>query len=480
MTNSTLVQCRLALLLQYYLPFIFNDNPKKIESFISFLFNGLHCEKTNKAFALQCAIALTKLLKYKALFNSSMVISFIKSVISSLDSIEAFKVVNVVIEKYGEIIDREVVVKIVKRVEDEVKLDKKITMVVIQCLHLLKQICDLHIEDIDIAVLPLFDYIKTPKKIEFEDEILTIMQVLIEEKKVSDVYFPYVVNLYNTHRTLSSVQTNVIIYYIIFKKPMITEDLLMKLINISFESISKENPKNGSAIIQCLLQTYTNINLPPIIENSLKLLKTKLISNIIYEHIIQILMSTICNNPSLASSTLMSLDKLEDIINVIIRELKGNNNYMKLLCLGMTTLLRLNPCPICIRKKFSNSMEELVVALDSIMSAERSRMKKNKRVVYGDESDTEDSEVEGDVMEYKLPVRDIDEFQYFRNAIKELIVREKDFVKSVVDNMEKKNQLKFQRILNGKRVKIYKNEECISEVRRIVKAKRIIVRQSNG
>eukprot|EP00826_Nyctotherus_ovalis_P023542 TRINITY_DN18094_c0_g1_i1.p1 TRINITY_DN18094_c0_g1~~TRINITY_DN18094_c0_g1_i1.p1 ORF type:complete len:199 (-),score=44.31 TRINITY_DN18094_c0_g1_i1:94-690(-) len=192
----------------------------------------------------------------------------------------------------------------------------------------------------------------------------------------------------------------------------------------------------------------------------------------------KILVSAICNNPRLATSVILSLNKLEHAISAIIYELtreSQDDQYTKLLCLGLTSLLALNPCPVYILKVFPKLLENLIDVLYSLIAIKQPA--KRKKITYGNSSDSEsDSEfaTTNTTLEHKLPTAKIDEFQYFRNTIKDLIERDKVFTKEAVEGMRQKSKERLKKVLSGKRLIVGGNGVGGIEVRRVVKAKRVL------
>ena len=236
-TSSTLIKCRIALMMGFYSDNLYANNKEMFANAMSFLINGLASKKEEKAFALQCIDTL------KNIVNDSDVIRrvelFINPLLAQLAQIlldihlpSFFDVVILVINTYSQVIDSTIVVlfgNLVKRILHECELEKakgstKNNIFISSCwntIHCIVGKNDFHpifSEEMEKTLMPLLNFLSKPEEIEFDDDILSAISILIKKKgSVSAVFvmvFPLLEKIYTKNKGLLTDLMGVLNSYI--------------------------------------------------------------------------------------------------------------------------------------------------------------------------------------------------------------------------------------------------------------------------
>jgi len=429
---SVLIKSRLALMLGYYASDLFKEEDESFEKLFAFLFNGLLAEKTMKAFALQCGESIKMLLtdvnpRIQAVV--SKVLPSLCAVINEIELISFYEILITIIGYSSRLItiDPSVLIKsLVQRIEIEYKIlkDVKNNMTITQCLNVIRAICEQevlfpkYLDSIEAAVYPLFGYLKDPREIDFDSDVLAILESIIKHRKdISEDMFkalPYLINPFNKYEGTLSTLLPLLNLYIHYGKKLIAFDskiifFITEMINKSLFSEKEIIPVNnteGALLAQILLQSIEGKALEPyipiIIESTINRLQKQPLTNYLVNELYNTILCAVSNNPQATLQKIEAVGLTEKLFSYLFEISKDyKNTYdIKVLVIGLSSLLVQAVLPVYLANSQLRMMQIVISALES-------QLKKNYKPIEGikkraHNEDEEEYSSDDDMIEEKL------------------------------------------------------------------------------
>jgi hypothetical protein len=389
-TSSVLVKCRLALMLEHYMDKLFLEDTELFEQALEFLIRGITAEK---AFAIQCAEAMYSMIDDDDLTPRiagclRKVFPYFASMAETVELSDFFGVLVSLASHYGTTIGIGLIYLLdilVKRIIKEWEKGKKRNILITRCWNVIysicenKDFCSKYVESIENSMLPLFNYLANPKDIDFDDDIINTIKILLGcQVKISAnmaMIFPVLGKYFEKGGYVFSNLLMVLNYYLYYGKSHFTQhkqwiEILLAMIEKSlFVTVDpvEENNAEGALLIQMIMQNLGEGMMNPYIPNLLQLILKRLNITIKESYLrVQLynaFLCTVCNNGQLALE--LNKTQLDIILTAIINE---RDNFSasydrKVLAIGLSNVLIYCTVPELAEKYFPKILESIVCAL---------------------------------------------------------------------------------------------------------------------
>ncbi|MDR3548036.1 MAG: hypothetical protein P4M11_07195 [Candidatus Pacebacteria bacterium] len=436
-SGSTLIKCRVALMLGYYVDSIFQQSHDAFVKAIEFLVKGVAMEDTDKALALQCSDTLKTAIadqdvvdRVEAFINR--LFPYLSEMVTKLRLPTFFDILMGVLKNYATAIDGPSLIRLmdslVLRIEVEFKAllakGEKNNMVMSQCWNVIRAICETdafmpeYADPIERALLPMFNYLVDPTKVEFDDDLIQIITTLIKKRRgVSENMariFPYLQKFFEKNKGVFGNLLFTLNCYLFFGKDLFIHnkewiEMTLRLVQTSLFLTQQQieiNNTEGAILCQIVLQTLGNGALDPYIPNILALLlkrlETEPKADFLTRHIYNAILCSVCNNAKLALATLGA--RLDDIVAGILDIARTYKEVYerKVLVIGLANILVRAESATFASKFFPKILETIITCLQQQkMDETRKRIRADKKAIDDGEGEKSSSSDESDGEEEK-------------------------------------------------------------------------------
>eukprot|EP00826_Nyctotherus_ovalis_P038153 TRINITY_DN355_c0_g4_i1.p1 TRINITY_DN355_c0_g4~~TRINITY_DN355_c0_g4_i1.p1 ORF type:complete len:979 (+),score=242.38 TRINITY_DN355_c0_g4_i1:128-3064(+) len=428
---SVLIRCRLALLLEYYIDKIYEGTPKLFEQTLEFLVKGVALEKEEKAFAIQCADSI-----YTTIGDADMIVRidncinkifpYLSALVTTVEIGDYFNALMPLVTHYGETIGVSIIHllnALVQRIEKEmVTKGEKNNIIISKCWNVIHSICDnkefcpKFADSIENAMLPVFNYLANPKDIEFDEDIVDVVKILIDRYAgVSlnmEKIFPVLPKYFEKAECVFGNLLGVLNCYLFYGKTQFAQkkewiDILIGMIEKSlFVTVAPEEENNaeGALLIQMMMQNIggglLNSCIPTLFQLILKRLNMKIEEAFLQVQLYNAFLCMVCNNgPLTLDCDKMQLGLLIDgIVNA--REKFSTSYDRKVLAIGLANVLMYCTAPDFASMYFPKILMTVVYALKQQRIEDmKSHMKEDGQIISledSDEGESSDDEIELD------------------------------------------------------------------------------------
>jgi len=394
--SSAIVKSRLALLFGCYRSNLFNLNKELFEMVVKFLLTGI---STEEAVASQCADSLQNIIKGSE--SNPKTKDFVDIILAALcDMVPVvslpgfYELIIKIIEKYPSSINVKLIPLIqtlISKINQEFKeiseRQIRITDGMTQAWNLLKAICEqtaffpTFLNDIEQLISPTFNYLTHAKNIDFDDDIIQVMKLLIEHReaisenmKTAFVYLTFVIKKYQMSIMSVLRLLNVYVYY---GKEVIAsnKEWLELCIKFGVDALftkwepAEQRNTEGAIFFQIILQNINSTALasyiPNIISHLLKRLDEGSTERYLSRELINALLCSMYNNVKITLSNLQGLNVTEKIFEMLFESIpQYENTYdIKVLVIALTTLLIEPELPPCLN---TARLKILITILDAL------------------------------------------------------------------------------------------------------------------
>lgn len=367
---SVLIRCRLALLLEYYIDKIYENAPELFEQTLEFLVKGIALEKEEKAFAIQCADSI-----YTSISDADMVVRidgcinkifpYLSALVTTVEISDYFNALIPLVTHYGETIGVSIIHllnSLVQRIGKEMMTKgEKNNIIISKCWNVIHGICDnkefcpKFADSIENAMLPVFNYLANPQDIEFDEDIVDVVKILIDRYAgVSlnmEKIFPVLPKYFEKAGCVFGNLLGVLNCYLFYGKAQFVQkkewiDILIGMIEKSlFVTVAPEEENNaeGALLIQMMMQNISggllDSCIPTLLQLVLKRLSMKINEKFLQVQLYNAFLCMVCNNGALT----LECDKtqLGLLIDAIVnaRESFSTSYDRKVLAIGLANVL---------------------------------------------------------------------------------------------------------------------------------------------
>ena len=372
---------------------------------------------------------------------------------------------------------------------------------------------------IEESLKPLVDYMKEPKKIEFDEDIITIIYlIIINNKKVTPLAFSLIKNLYRYCEKVDGLLLDLYMLtnaYLAYGTEQIisNEEYFLGMIALFNSGIKSEKYRNSALYTCILIQTWV-INCTNLPKNNL----SELFDDIIRK--IMIIFDNYNKNDSIGDEIysylgyvtliLCGLINYSDIIITLLIKTKNENclnNWLELIndyneaSFEYEIKIIIYSIGVIIQKGIiKGNIENLLNICIELLKCQRKNatfeLKKNYKkelklnFVEDDEDEDEDSDLYGrendidtdlnDFREIKdlikktiNPIKDIDEFKSFHELLIFLKNNKNDIYSMWEKNLDENKKDEVNKLFSTKRINLQLNKNNSAQIpRRIVTIKR--------
>jgi hypothetical protein len=418
MSSSTLIRCRLGLFFEYYLDKIFKDNQELFEEVLEFLVKSLALEKEDRACAIQCADTLCTNMNDKEIrirISSSVIklFPYLASLVETTELSDVFDVILSFVNNFHMSIGAGIIHlldTLVRRIIKEATAKESANDVAINgCWNVISRICEKYpkyVDSIEHSLLPVFNYLMNPKEIEFDEDIIDVVRILLNVQgkitlnmaKIFLVLSKYFEKAGFVFGSLLEVLNCYLSYgKLLFSQNKEWVDMLLAMVETSLfvtTEPAEENNAEGALLIQMIMQNLGNNIMDPYIPNLLQLILKRLNIEIKEKYLkVQLynaFLCMVCNNGPLV----LSIDKaqlvtfIEGVVNNC-EEFDSSYNR-KVLAIGLSNVLIHCTVPELTSVYFPRILTTIVDALKRQRAEEmKSHMNEDKHVINLDESDSQ-------------------------------------------------------------------------------------------
>ena len=429
-SSSTFIRCRMGLFLEYYLDKIFKEDQDLFEKTLEFLVKSLTLEKEERACAIQCADTLYTNMNDKKICAriDSYVINlfpYLTSLAETAKLPDVFDVILSFVDNYNTTIGAGILHlldALVRRINKEaIEKGSDNNVVINKCWNVINTICKKYpkfVDNIEHSLLPIFNYLENPKEIEFDDDIIDVVKILLNIKTKITLnmakIFPVLPKYFEKANFVFGNLLEVLNCYLFYGKALFGQnkewiDMLLAMVETSLFVTAEpveENNAEGALLIQMIMQNLANNIMDPYIPNLfqliLKRLNTKIKEKYLKVQLYNAFLCMVCNNGSLV----LSLDKMQlgtFIENIMNDYEKFDSSYnRKVLAIGLSNVLIHCTVPDFASLYFPRILTNIVGAL-KLQRVEdlKTHISEDQHAINLDESDDQSDSSEDDEDLYK-------------------------------------------------------------------------------
>ncbi|CAG9324306.1 unnamed protein product [Blepharisma stoltei] len=532
-TSSIIIHHRICMIIQYFGLYLFNELPDSFSHFIQIILSFSDPQATNQAVSLQASSALYSIIQADRHFIRLH--SLIYSVVSSLVSIipqqrsnNFFEVLYQItsqsfeaIKPYFSVLIPHLVNKIQSELQilstsESTKKKKKTNLIISKCWNIIRFIAEsenITVEetiDLEQKLIPLFEYLKNPYDIEFDDDIVLFEIALIKKSlQISEVCWI----LFSHIKLIQEKNDNTFIQifpllscYIYYGKEVLAKntqalqviaEMCSKCLVAKYKKRTSEAINSEAALIyQQMLHTFPGL-IDGLIPQILSVTIDRMTSNVKHDffmiRLLNVILASFSYNCQLSMSILSQThcDDGENCLNFILQKITINSRNFshaydkKVAVIGLVSLISQPTFP----EQVSNMLTVIFQVIIDILNpdAQLNKIKKGKEknnleVVKTTKSTTisikgiskkkaisEEEQANMALKALLTPMDEVDECTYFKNMMKTLQASNVEAIKYLVGSLNVIQAEILQKIIMSKRVQL--NNFNDTEVRRIVKAK---------
>lgn len=516
-SSSSLVKSRLALLFGRYKSNLFKVGEEFFGMVVKFLFAGMAAEE---ALASQCADSLQTLVKasdFKAK-TKAFVEAILPSLCNMVPTVNVpgfYEVLATVVEKHpasvsGKVVEllETLVAKIGREFGKIMEKGLRVTSEVTQAWNLVKAICEqkaffpAYLNEVERIISPTFKCLVNAKDIDFDDDIIHVITLLIEHRKgiseVTKLAFPDLAYVFNKYQMTLSILLPVLNAYVHYGKEFIasSKECLETFMRFALESLcSKMDPieqhnAEGAIFFQIILQNIDHTVLAPyipeIVERFLKRLNEEPSADYLSREILNALLCSVCNSIKLTLNKLQDLGVTEKVFEMLFEGVPSYEGAydIKVLVVGLATLLaepELPPCLDSARLKMLEAALNVLAKQANISEdAKDAEMEEDKEA----EEESYCGSVDNDVPENSLeainkvlekvkgPLQSVDEYTFFGRGIRQIYATNPEGIKQLVAQLSETQQKRLREVLGSRRITVKTDNEESTVARRIVRVKK--------
>lgn len=453
--DSTLLNCRLTIMLGYYIDILYKKDESIFFEVISMFIQSLTANEENYALAFQSADTLNTIINDNDIIPR--ITPFINELLEKVSECiivveipDFFEFISEIFKFYRESITKDSLILIirciVRRILNDVNMNSskeskgknpfqveeskasgkshsssKSTIIISRCWSIIidilkcKEFIETSLPEIEEELKVLFGLLWDPNKIDFDDDIIKWMKIIISNsRQLSDtmkVLFPYMKNSFEKHKFLFSELFDLIKVYWKSAKEFVfsSQDNINNIFGFGVQTLFTENRTVNGAVylIQLFLMlkrdessSYLDTVVPEVIEKVISRIKEKPMNKNMKRILYQIILASIISN---YKATIECLEQSK-ITNEFIREVIAfnvkridNTLERKLLAVSLTNLLTQEELPDSIREKSPEIISKIVKILVRTSIDEAKKAKKNDKKIPTDKQEDEfDDEFDSD------------------------------------------------------------------------------------
>lgn len=455
--NSLLLNCRLTIMLGYYIDILYKNDESVFFQVINMFINSLTSGEDALALAHQSADTLNTIINDNDIIPRvrPMINELLKDVAGCIMSVripDFFDFLSEIFKFYKDDINEESLILTIKclvqRIEkdvtdakgearaenpfqvEQVQREKSesstftTSMSVQKCWSIIISILetDTYIEkylpQMEEELKYLFGLLCDPSRIEFDDEIVKAMKIIITKSgRISEtmrILFPYLKKSHEKHKFIYSELFDVIKAYCKVDKDFIfsTPDHLQNIFGYGVQTLfNGDHTANGAVyLIQLFLllksdnHHLTEAIIPEVLSRVFDRLKEKPMNRILKRCLFGIVLASIVSNYRATFQYLESTSSTAGVLQTLLKfSPKSMDNALerKLFSMSLTSLLTQEELPDSVREKSPQIISKIteILVKTTLDEAKKARKKEKKKLEYKEDDDFDsdlDSEDESD------------------------------------------------------------------------------------
>ena len=455
--NSLLLNCRLTIMLGYYIDILYKNDESVFFQVINMFINSLTSGEDALALAHQSADTLNTIINDNDIIPRvrPMINELLKDVAGCIMSVripDFFDFLSEIFKFYKDDINEESLILTIKclvqRIEkdvtdakgearaenpfqaEQVQREKSesstftTSMSVQKCWSIIISILetDTYIEkylpQMEEELKYLFGLLCDPSRIEFDDEIVKAMKIIITKSgRISEtmrILFPYLKKSHEKHKFIYSELFDVIKAYCKVDKDFIfsTPDHLQNIFGYGVQTLfNGDHTANGAVyLIQLFLllksdnHHLTEAIIPEVLSRVFDRLKEKPMNRILKRCLFGIVLASIVSNYQSTFQYLESTSSTNIVLQTLLKfSPKSMDNALerKLFAMSLTSLLTQEELPDSVREKSPQIISKIteILVKTTLDEAKKARKKEKKKLEYKEDDDFDsdlDSEDESD------------------------------------------------------------------------------------
>lgn len=554
--SSILIKCRFVLLLAYYADHLFPNKQTEFSRCIEFMVKCLSLDGNERVLALQSADALKSIISDEDMIKRiemfiNKLVPYFTGMVENIKLLSFFNILKSVIRSYAEAMDDSVVAlvkaltnRIIIELKDCLSKGQKINMTITNCWNIIRIICDDNsffpqcLNGIEEALLPLFNYLVDPMNIEFDDDLVQVISVLVKRRsgitENMGRVLPYLQKLFEKNKGLFAGLLECLNNYLFYGREQFAAnkswiDLVLNMAHAALYSVQppiEVNASEGAILMQIVLQNLGNgildTYIPPLIKEVIKRFEMNPVPQILAIQLYNVILCAACNNSQITIRALNELGKDESLLNMILHEsAKFKTVYdRKVLAIGLSNIIVQDAFPDIIKKLYPVMLNVIITALQTQEQEETKKMLKSDKKaiklsdINGESSSSESNEEEMSTKpqgEEKKPrdedsdegydseneempkdaseavnatidkiqgqIKKIDEYSYVGTVIRVMFGKNPEATKLLVNNLNEVQQEYLKQIMQSRRITTMRKGERVTVARRIVKPKHKITKE---
>ena len=416
--NSILLNCRLTVMLGYYIDILYRDDETIFFDVISMFIRSLSLSEESSALAYQSADTLNTIINDNDIIPrvTPFINELLEKVAEWIMTVEIpdfFEFLNEIFKFYNDSISKESIVLILRwivrrilydveskspqseenqnpfKVEETKSVVKKessakSTIIIAKSWSIIfeiisnREFVNSYTAEIEEELKSLFGLLYDPTRIEFDDDIIKAMKIMISNSsQISDtmkILFPYIRNSFEKHKFVYTELFDLIKVYWKSAKEFVfsSQDNLNNIFGFGVESIfNPERTVNGAVyLIQLFLilkrdesSAYLDTIVPEVLEKVISRLSEKPMNKNTSRILHEIILASIISNYKATIESLEHFKMTDTVINdILMFPVKKIDNFMerKLFAVSLTNLLTQEELPDSIRERSPELIKKIV------------------------------------------------------------------------------------------------------------------------
>jgi len=444
--HSVLLNCRLTVMLGYYIDILYKGDESVFFDVISMFVNSLTADDDTLALAYQSADTLNTIINDNdiipriAPFINELLAKVVECVIV-VKIPDFFDFLGEIFKFYKTHIDKDTLILAVKGLVQRIELDSTshkggarnpfkdpaedaatstsstntATIAIAKCWSILSTILETK-EYIDNYIVPLeeelkylFGLLSDPSKIEFDDDIIKSMKIIITNSnglsETMRILFPYIKNSFSKHKFIYSELFDLVKAYCKYKDFVFSsEDHVNQLFGFGVEALFNEDRTANGAVylIQLFLMLkddnnpILNLVIPGILENVLTRLNEKPMNRNLKRILYCVVLASMVSNYRATFEYLENTNKTSEVMTKVLQfsvKKMGNSLERKLFAMSLTNILTQEELYDSVRDLSPKIIQKIVDVLVKSSIEEAKKVKKSEKKKF---NETEDKDFDSD------------------------------------------------------------------------------------
>ena len=438
--NSLLLNCRLTIMLGYYMDILYKEDSKTFFGLIEMFLQSLTSGKEFLALAIQSSDTLNTIINDNDIIPRIVpilpdLITKVSECVLIVDINEFFDFVTEIFKYYKETLQKEDFMKLfmslLQRIKNDIdafadiraKTEKKNTLKTphsaqkcwntIMTVLETKEYLEMYVTDMEDSMKIIFELLAQPDSIDFDDDIVKAMKIIINKtQNVSDVMkilFKCLKNTYEKHHFVYSDLFDCIKAYCNNDKKFLVEDYnnINDIFGFGVQSLFLPDHTCNACVY--LIQMFLifkndntesiNIVIPQVLEQVFVRLTQKPMNTSLQRIIYGVILASIMSNPGVTFQYLQEHNMLEDVFETILKfstKRIDNNIERKLHSVVLTNLLSTEELPEPITNRSVRVIQKIVDVLGRTVYIEAKKKKKknqNTKLSFNQDSYDLDSDL---------------------------------------------------------------------------------------